>query len=375
MLKFSFWGFAHHGAFLACATATVLACSNDGSGEETAQVATTDDDAASDETDDDPSDTSTDSADSDSSDSGGPASGDDTASQSDDVAGDGESVASTDQAPSNADAASNDASASATDPADDGEPPADGAMADAVCEQGATRECVGAAACAGGQICGVDGLWGACDCGEGGQAESASAADPEPPPIGDEYILGMPLIPQSGPEPRLHEWVENPDIGLFWAAGAGLEAQLTVRDDGAFCLSGEARHYNNYELSDLPGLQISFAASVDGDATQSFYNAADRLYGFQFEVAGTPSTGVAVRWGAGGDPQDFYLSEVWWYVAPTYGGTDAFLFSDASQRFDTTKLVMVHFLAHWTDNVEAETEPQPFDFCVVSLRPILIAEP
>jgi len=36
------------------------------------------------------------------------------------------------------------------------------------CSPGETRTCVGSAACSGGQLCGVDGTWGACDCGSGG---------------------------------------------------------------------------------------------------------------------------------------------------------------------------------------------------------------
>lgn len=35
------------------------------------------------------------------------------------------------------------------------------------CEPQSTRECVGPAACKGGQVCGADGKWGACDCGGG----------------------------------------------------------------------------------------------------------------------------------------------------------------------------------------------------------------
>ncbi|MEZ4220362.1 MAG: SUMF1/EgtB/PvdO family nonheme iron enzyme [Polyangiaceae bacterium] len=39
------------------------------------------------------------------------------------------------------------------------------------CKLNDTRQCVGPAACAGGQICGADGTWGACDCsGTGGNS-------------------------------------------------------------------------------------------------------------------------------------------------------------------------------------------------------------
>ena len=44
------------------------------------------------------------------------------------------------------------------------------------CQPGDTRECVGAAACRGGQQCRADGLWGTCDCGTQGGTSSIEAS-------------------------------------------------------------------------------------------------------------------------------------------------------------------------------------------------------
>lgn len=44
----------------------------------------------------------------------------------------------------------------------------DGGGSSGKCSQGATRACLGPAACNGAQSCGADGLWSACDCGGSG---------------------------------------------------------------------------------------------------------------------------------------------------------------------------------------------------------------
>ena len=44
------------------------------------------------------------------------------------------------------------------------------------CQPGDTRECVGPAACRGGQQCRADGLWGTCDCGTQGGTSSIEAS-------------------------------------------------------------------------------------------------------------------------------------------------------------------------------------------------------
>ncbi len=55
----------------------------------------------------------------------------------------------------------------------------------AVCAAGATQECVGAGACAGGQACKPDGSgWGDCDCGDS-RAPSVPATDPAAAPDDD----------------------------------------------------------------------------------------------------------------------------------------------------------------------------------------------
>ncbi|MCK6535566.1 MAG: hypothetical protein L6Q84_21550 [Polyangiaceae bacterium] len=46
----------------------------------------------------------------------------------------------------------------------------EGGGADGKCSPGATRTCVGPAACQGGQACTADGTWSACDCGGSGGA-------------------------------------------------------------------------------------------------------------------------------------------------------------------------------------------------------------
>jgi hypothetical protein len=57
-----------------------------------------------------------------------------------------------------------------------------------ICAQGETRECIGAGACKGGQACGAEGVWSACDCGElseqpgvaGGPSEGGAQGNPRP---------------------------------------------------------------------------------------------------------------------------------------------------------------------------------------------------
>lgn len=43
------------------------------------------------------------------------------------------------------------------------------------CKPNDTRTCVGPGACAGGQVCGADGTWGACDCGAAGSGGGGTA--------------------------------------------------------------------------------------------------------------------------------------------------------------------------------------------------------
>jgi hypothetical protein len=58
------------------------------------------------------------------------------------------------------------------------------------CDEGATRQCVGAGACAGGQYC-ADGEWSRCDCGEG------DAPTDDVPPIEADDETG-PAVVDSG---------------------------------------------------------------------------------------------------------------------------------------------------------------------------------
>ncbi len=401
MLKFSFWGFAHHGAFLACATATVLACSNDGSGEETAKVDTTDDDAANDENgeasetspdvaasdaDGESSNSSTDGVGASSSDGVGPAR-DDTASANDDGGSDGESgTASGDQASSDADSGSDGTPTSATDPAESAA--AEGAPK-AVCEQGETRECVGPGACAGGQICGVDGLWGACDCGElpGDEFEDAGSIETEDLQFEELEPLEVPFVGAMEDEVAEPWAVYSPfeidffvESGAQWlvedAEGASGEAIMSFPDSRTFCVEGEARTYDNYAAATYPGIRIGFVKEFDdeGLVSKMLDVTATKMVGYAFELIDAPETGVIPMWG--------YVPLGWFspyqrvsvFGEPVTSGTHVVYFSDADAD-GWEEFEHFQFLVHPVDVDEAVSTPVPFAFCISNLRPIVRVEP
>jgi hypothetical protein len=71
----------------------------------------------------------------------------------------------------------------------------------AVCSTGQTRECVGVAACKGGQTCLPDGSgFGACDCGEQTpKAPTSPGADPTTSPSAAPADVAVPPAPTGSP--------------------------------------------------------------------------------------------------------------------------------------------------------------------------------
>lgn len=77
-----------------------------------------------------------------------------------------------------------------------------GSTTPAACNAGDTRQCVGAGACAGGQVC-SGGTWSACDCGGGGDAgndtSTAGDAGVDAAPDITPYLKNCPQVAQQAP--------------------------------------------------------------------------------------------------------------------------------------------------------------------------------
>ncbi len=381
MLKFSFWGFAHHGAFLACATATVLACSNDGSGEtgkSAGEVCTQgdtrecvgagacnggqlcDDDGKwgkcecgidADETTDggSASDESTGSTSTDEETSS-------TGSDATDVDGEGASASGgTDGGDSESDGVGETDSSTSSPPGD-----TDGAESGAGTDDGAP---VGRPD--GGSL-------------PAAPAENTPPALPETQDAGelvpDGYALGESLVPTKSLVASDRETYRNEDLDYTWflRASTSKGKEFDVDDRGAFCLRGEARHFYDYVNGEFPGAEFWFILGRDenGIATR-WYDARDKVYGFYFELENTPATGVAVQV-ATGVPRMLEYSALDWFIGSSHtDGVNVVMFPLEDQAFDWAYLASIRFGVHTRDFAEAEGTPQPYDFCLKALRPII----
>ncbi len=412
---------------LACA---LPGCSSD-SKSDTARATETDDNSSSD--DDSPSDTpeaGTSAGDDDgaresdeSDDSSNAANEDDAADDSDDATPNG-SNSSDDEDPAQSDDPAGDGS-SADDShdssgADDGNATSDDDGSETVCTQGDTRECVGVGACSGGQICGADGFWEACECGtvtgedtvtSGPSNDGASSGDRNPDEedtdddnassdsTTDEETLSVPSDAPTGPidlgsgfalsEPLVvPPWdqafsesvrITLEDLDLIFTAGFGFGLQHGnhARDvarpydaPGRYCPSGEGVAIELY-LGDAPGISFSF---LDAGGDGVWPSSERGVVGVQFEISGAPETGVIFAFS---DP-----NREWQGRQPFWNGTHTVIFGNRNSDGSVSVPVSldesvaavypidgnpsaIHFLVHDSSVMD---ELSPYDYCVSNIR-------